>query len=334
MDLKRATDCLSGESAALFAEKDFLQRARNSFDGGVTNVVYNVTDYSAVKEKIQDVFGDAETEVDGDMIVVKPADLFHKTRYTFGDLVEIIYRLRDPDGCPWDRAQTNESIRTNIIEEAYELVEAVDLRDAGKMREESGDVLLQGLFTAVIADSDKKFSVGDVITELCQKLVGRHTHIFGPDKATDAESALYFWEKAKAKEKSQKSVKDKIESVPTTFGALMRANKVDKIIKKTGFDFPDMQGAMDKLYEEIKEFAEADEKHKESEAGDILFSAVNVLRMAKIDPEIALNGTTNRFIKRFYHVIDRAEESGRQVEELSLDEMEKYYQEAKAFDEE
>ena len=329
MDVKKTVALLSGESAAFFAEKDFLQRARNTFDGGIKNIVYGVTDRAAVKKKIEDIFGEARTEEEGDAIVVFPSDLFHKTRYTFGDLVEIIYRLRDPDGCPWDRAQTNESIRTNIIEESYELVEAIDLKDPAKMREESGDVMLQGLFTTVIADADKKFSVGDVITELCQKLVGRHTHIFGPDKATDAESALHFWEQAKAKEKHYSSVKDKIESVPTTFGALMRANKVDKIIKKTGFDFPDMQGAVDKLYEEIKEFLEADEVHKESEAGDILFSAVNVLRMAKIDPEVALNGTTNRFIKRFYHVIDRAEESGRKVEELTLDEMEKYYQEAK-----
>ncbi|MBR1747067.1 MAG: nucleoside triphosphate pyrophosphohydrolase [Clostridia bacterium] len=332
MDLRQAASCLDGGSAAIFSEKDFLSRARNNFDGGVNNVVYGVTDWEAVQRKIVDVFGDAETERQDDLVVVRPGDLFYKTRYTFCDLVEIIYRLRDPDGCPWDRAQTNESIRQNIVEEAYELVEAIDLGDVEKMREESGDVLLQGLFTAIIADSDGKFSVGDVVTELCKKLVGRHTHIFGPDKATDAESALYFWEKAKAKEKHQSSVKDIIESVPTTFGALMRANKVAKIIKKTGFDFPTMEEAVEKLYEEVEEFVQADEVHKESEAGDILFSAVNVLRMAKIDPEIALNGTTNRFIRRFYHVIERAKESGRAVEDLTLEEMEAFYQEAKQFE--
>lgn len=335
MNYDKVTELLDGKSAAFFAREDFLSRARNSFDSGINNVVYGIKpDDKEVEDKIKDYFGSAKCEYSDGCVVVCPDDLYNKDRYTFGDLIEIIYRLRDPDGCPWDRAQTNKSIRNNIIEEAYELVEAVDLDDTAKMREESGDVVLQGVFTAVIADSDRRFSVNDVISELCRKLVGRHTHIFGPDKATDAESALYFWEKAKYKEKKYESLEDKLDSVPATFDAVMKANKVQKIIKKTGFDFPDIDGAIDKLYEEIEEFVKADESHKESEAGDIMFAAINVLRMAHIDPEVALNATTDRFRRRFSYVIKQAEKLGKKVEELSLDEMEKYYQESKKLEKE
>lgn len=322
-------EILNGGSTAFFSQNDFLTRQRNNFDAGITNVIYGVTDIDSVIKKTDDVFGNAERELKDGYIIIKPKDLFEKTRFTFGDLVEIIYRLRDPDGCPWDRAQTNASIRGNIIEEAYELVEAIDLNDESKMREECGDVVLQGVLSAAIADSDGRFSVNDIITDLCVKLIGRHTHIFGKDKATNAEDALYFWEKAKAKEKHYGSVIDKIDSIPLTFNALMKANKAQKIIKKTGFDFADTDGAIDKLYEEIDEFKKAEAENKESEAGDILFAAVNVLRMEHIDPEVALTGTTNRFIKRFEHIVKRAEEQGKRVEELSLDEMETFYQEAK-----
>ncbi len=319
-------------STAFFSQEDFLSRKRNSFDSGITNVIFNVTDADAVMKKVADYFGNAETEFQDGCVTVKPQDLFDKTRFSFGDLVEIIYRLRDPDGCPWDRAQTNASIRGNIIEEAYELVEAVDLNDEAKMREECGDVVLQGVLSAAIADSDGRFTVNDVITELCQKLIGRHTHIFGKDKAQTAEDALYFWEQAKNKEKHYTSVSDKIKNVPVTFGSVMRAAKVQKIIKKTGFDFPDVQGAIDKIYEELNEYSEAEGIDKEKEAGDILFSVVNLLRMEHIDPEVALTGTVNRFIKRFENVIKRAEEQGKKVEELTLDEMEVYYQEAKKYE--
>ena len=333
MDYLKVAGLLDGKSAAFFSREDFLKRAHNSFDSGINNVIYGVKkNDTEVETKISDYFGSAKKEYFDDVIVIYPDDLFNKDRYTFGDLIEIIYRLRDPDGCPWDKAQTNKSIRNNIIEESYELVEAVDLDDTAKMREESGDVVLQGIFTAVIADSDNRFSVNDVISELCRKLVGRHTHIFGPDKATDAESALYFWEKAKYKEKKYESIEDKLDSVPVTFNSVMKANKVQKIIKKTGFDFPDIDGAIEKLYEEIEEFIKADENHKESEAGDILFAAINVLRMAHIDPEVALNATTDRFRRRFSYVIKQAENQGKKVEELSLDEMERYYQESKKFE--
>jgi len=295
----------------------------------VTTVIFGVTDFAAVEDKIQHLFGKVNYKKEDDTIIIEPISAFDKTRFNFGDLVEIMYRLRDPDGCPWDRAQTNKSIRRNIIEEAYELVEAVDLDDGGKMCEEAGDVMLQSVLTAAIACEREMFDVNDVITGLCDKLISRHTHIFGKDKAESAEDALKFWDKAKAKEKHYGSVKDKIDSVPVTFGALMYANKVQKYIGKTGFDFSDEQGAMEKLYEEIEEFKNAEGNEREKEAGDILFSVVNVLRMADIDPEVALSGTVKRFIKRFYYIVEQAEKQGKKVEELSLDEMESYYAESK-----
>ncbi len=220
------------------------------------------------------------------------------------------------------------SIRTNAIEEAYELVEAVELDDNKKICEESGDVLLQGIFNAIIAQQENRFSVNDMLTNLCQKLVSRHTHIFGKDKAQNKEEALQFWEQAKAKEKSQKSVLDKLNDIPKTFNALLKANKVQKIIKKTGFDFATIDDAVQKIYEELKEFTEMG-ADKEWEGGDLLFSVVNALRMANIDPEVALMGTTNRFVRRFEYVVKKAEEMDKKVEDMSLEEMEKLYQESK-----
>ncbi len=315
--------------ALILSGKSFLNRSFHQFNTNIPLIIYNVTDKNACLEKISDVFGECEIRAeDNEILVIPPRDFTKKTRFSFNDLVEIIFRLRDPDGCMWDRAQTNMTIRTNAIEEAYELCEAVELDDNAKIREETGDVLLQGIFNAIIAQQEGRFKVNDAITELCEKLIHRHTHIFGEDKAKTREEALSFWEKAKAKEKSLKSVEDKLSVVPATFSALMKANKVQKIIKKTGFDFPGIEDAIKKIYEETEEFT-AEGADKEKEGGDLLFAVVNVLRMSDIDPEVALMGTVNRFIRRFEHIIERAKEQGKKVEELSLDEMESYYQEYK-----
>lgn len=314
---------------ARYTEEGFLSRRANCFDTSIPVVVTTEGKKTEVKEKLRDYFGNAEiTEGEG-FIAVTPVSLFEKDRFGYGDLLEILKRLRDPDGCPWDRAQTPESIRTNILEEAYELVEAIDIGDDDKIREECGDVLLQSAFCSGMTEESGRISHVDVITALCKKIIGRHTHIFGKDKATDADSALYFWEKAKATEKGQKSVCDKLDVVPKTFSALQRANKVQKIIKKTGFDFPTTEEALQKVYEEVREFCEAEGEEKEKEGGDVLFSVVNLLRMYKIDPEVALSGTTERFERRFRYVVEKAEECGRKIEELTLDEMETLYCEAK-----
>jgi tetrapyrrole methylase family protein/MazG family protein len=307
----------------------FVKRQNNNITSNIPLYLYDVVEKEKCLTKINDIFGECQIEaVDKEILVVPTLDFTQKTRFSYADLVEIIFRLRDLDGCMWDRAQNNMTIRTNAIEEAYELVEAIELDDNVKICEEAGDVLLQGVFNALIAEQENRFSLNDMISNLCHKLITRHTHIFGKDKAKTQEDALLFWEKAKAVEKEQKSVKDKIKAVPATFNALLKANKVQKIIKKTGFDFASVSDAIKKIYEEAEEFMEVD-ADKEKEGGDLLFAVVNVLRMSNIDPEVALMGTTNRFIKRFEYIIEKAKERGIGVEELSLDEMEMYYKEAK-----
>lgn len=318
------------ESFVLLSETDFLLRKINNFDNNIPLIIYDVTNEQAVNEKIKKFFGNPEVSKFDNCLVIKAVDFMKREVYSFGDLVEIIKRLRDPDGCPWDRAQTNKSIRENAVEEAYELVEAIDMNDDEKMVEEAGDVLLQGLFNAVIAEDENRFSINDVISGICKKLVFRHTHIFGDNKAENSEDALKFWEQAKAVEKGQKTLKDKIDSVPKTFGALMRALKVQKIIKKTGFEFPSISEAEKKVFEEIEEFQNAtDAANREEEGGDLLFSVVNILRMNKIDPELALNATTEKFIKRFAYVEENAIKSGKKLEQCTLEEMESWYQQSK-----
>ena len=319
------------DGCIIYKQDRFLERRANSFDTSTPLYITDITNdkIKEVKDKITYFYGDVEIEESEGEIFVTPKDLFDKTRYGYSDLVEIIRRLRDPDGCPWDKVQTPQSIRTNILEEAYELIEAIDLNSPEKIREEAGDVMLQSVFVSCMTESTLNVSNVDIITELCHKLITRHTHIFGKDKAKDAKEALYFWEKAKTKEKGQKGIEDKLDSVPVTFTALQRANKVQKIIKKTGFDFPTKEEALAKIYEEIKEFTDAEDKDKEKEAGDMLFSVVNVLRLYDIDPELALNGTTTRFEKRFRYVLQKSSEDGKNLQDMTLDDMEKYYQESK-----
>src|SRR5690554_1262069 len=220
------------KSFLLLTESDFLNRKANTFDLNIPLIVYDIERIEATKEKIKDYFGQPQLEYGENYIIVQAKDFLQRERFSFGDLIEIIRRLRDKDGCPWDKKQTNMSIRDNAIEEAYELAEAVELEDDEKIKEESGDVLLQGLFHAVIAEDGLRFNTNDVVSALCQKLLGRHTHIFGKNKAENFEDALYFWEQAKAKEKNQLTVKDKLEAVPKTFGSIMKALKVQKIVKK------------------------------------------------------------------------------------------------------
>jgi tetrapyrrole methylase family protein/MazG family protein len=165
-------------------------------------------------------------------ICISGSDFIKRNHFGFNDLIEIMRRLRDPDGCPWDKVQTHESIRQNALEEAYELAEAIDLNDSVKMCEESGDVLLQAIFHALIAESLNEFTIEDMINTLSMKLISRHTHIFGANKANTADEALMFWEKAKTEEKQTRTIADKINSIPITLPALQRAEKIIKILKK------------------------------------------------------------------------------------------------------
>lgn len=261
-------------------------------------------------------------------------DLLEKKRFTMEDLKEITVRLRAPNGCPWDRAQTPESIKMNVIEEAYELVDAIDADDDEKIIEETGDILLQAVFHAVMKEERSAFNLTDVLTGVCEKLITRHTHIFGKDKAADEDGALSVWEKNKMKEKGQTTFAQSVNDVPKGFPAAMRAQKIGKRAAKAGMDFADVAAATDRLKEEIAEFAEAyrsgDFAQTEKELGDVLFAAVNVGRKANCDAEKALKESAERFAQRFTLAEELALKDGKKVVEMSESEWDGYYLKAKA----
>lgn len=253
--------------------------------------------------------------------------------YTIDDLREIMIKLRGENGCPWDRVQTHESIKRSMIEECYEAIEALDNNDDKMFANELGDCLLQIVFHARIAEERGAFNFDDVVNEICTKLISRHTHVFGDVKAKDAESALSEWEKQKKQEKGLKSFTDALKDVPKNFPALIRAEKVQKKAKNAGFDWDNIDGAIEKLKEEIGELKEAELSGKQDsideEFGDLLFAAVNVGRFIKADPELCLTNATNKFIKRFEKMEQLAKEKDKKLDEMSLDEMDMLWNEVK-----
>ena len=266
-------------------------------------------------------------------LTIDEIPLIEKTRFTAVDLKNIIERLRRPDGCPWDKVQTPDSIKMNVIEEAYELVDAVDQGDDDKMREETGDVLLQAVFYAVMKEETGAFNFTDVVSELCQKLIFRHSHIFGTDTAMDANSALSVWEANKRKEKKQATHGDSVQDVPKAFPAAMRAQKVGKRAAKAGMDFATVEDATARILEEVEEFKQAvakkDGAGMRAELGDVLFAAVNAGRKAGCDAEQALKESVDKFAARFCLAERFAIEDGREVENLSPEEWDEYYLRAK-----
>ena len=215
-----------------------------------------------------------------------------KERYDFSDLCTVMKLLRAPGGCPWDREQTHASIRKNLIEETYEVVEAIDNADNVLLREELGDLLLQVVFHARMAEEEGAFDIGDVCDEICRKLIVRHPHIFSDVTASTAGEVLDNWDQIKRATKKQKSTTESMRSVSRALPSLMRAYKLGEKAAKTGFDFPDADSAADGLREELDELSEAvaagDEQAVREETGDLLFAAVNVARKLGVDPEEAL----------------------------------------------
>ena len=266
-------------------------------------------------------------------VAIEEMDLLQKQRFTTEDLKEIIVRLRAPDGCPWDRVQTSDSIKMSAVEEAYELVDAIDQEDDEKILEEAGDLLMQAVFHAVLKEETGAFDFNDVVSGICAKLITRHTHVFGEDKASDGESALSVWEKNKMTEKNQVTYGDSVNDVPKCFPAAMRAQKVGKRAAKAGMDFATVEAAAERLQEELKEFFEAyqsgDKLQAEKELGDVLFSVVNMGRKVGADCEKALKESTDRFAARFTKAEQLALADGKVVTELSEEEWDKYYLQAK-----
>lgn len=266
-------------------------------------------------------------------VCIEELPLLRKERFDFTDLENLVRLLRAPGGCPWDRVQTNESIKTNVVEEAYELLDAIESGEDEHIREETGDVLLQAVFHAVIKEEEGAFDSIDAITALCKKLIFRHSHIFGTDKATGDQEALGVWDKNKRIEKGQKTFSDSVSDVPKAMPALMRAQKVGKRAGKSGMDFSSAESALSHALGEIEELKEACRKGNEEEIaeelGDILFAIVNVARLLKVDAEFALKGTVDKFISRFAKTEELVLADGKRMEELDGETLDSYYRRAK-----
>ncbi len=254
----------------------------------------------------------------------------YKAAYDFQDLREIMVRLRDPkDGCPWDAAQTHASIRKDFLEEVYEVCEAIDRADNTLLCEELGDVLLQVAFHTRLAEEEGTFTMDDVTSGICKKMIQRHPHIFGDHEKLDTpESTFAVWDAVKAQEKHQRTYTDAMNDVAKTLPALMYANKVQGRAKKSGFDWPSVQDAMDKVREETAEVQACLDKGEDisEELGDLLFAAVNVARMQGIDPEEALLRATQKFMGRFAKVEAMA---GDVLRTMSIEDMTALWQKAK-----
>lgn len=254
-----------------------------------------------------------------------------KKQYTIDDLREILITLRGENGCPWDRVQTHESIKKDMIEEAYEAIDALSKGDDAAFANELGDVLLQVVFHSRIAEERGAFNFDDVLTEICTKLITRHTHVFGDAKAENTKEALVEWEKNKKKEKGLTSFTDNLKDVPSYLPALMRAEKVQKRAAEPGFDFCDALPALEKLEEEIRELKQAvlENSNIEEEFGDVLFSAVNTGRLLGFCSETVLSDSTEKFISRFEKLENEVLSQNKSLNDLNLAEMDEIWKKIK-----
>lgn len=246
-----------------------------------------------------------------------------KDNYTVQDLVDIVKVLRAPGGCQWDAQQTHQSIRRNFLEEAYEVAEAIDQNSTEHLQEELGDVLLQVVFHTAIEEEEGRFNLDDVADGVCKKLIYRHPHVFGDVSVSSTGEILANWEELKKKEKGQATQADAVDAVARSLPALWRAEKVQKKAAKVGFDWDSVDGAVDKLSEELGEVKEAMAGHGDpaEELGDLLFAAVNVSRFLKVDPEDALQAACDKFAARFRRVEEAVTGQGKRMEDLSLEEL-------------
>ena len=277
-------------------------------------------------------FGEDEDEVE--VFTVEEEELVDTSSYDDVDvqpLVDVIRTLREPGGCPWDIEQTHKSIRSNFIEEVYEYIEAVDNDDIAGMREELGDVLMQVVFHARMAEEAGNFDLQEVIDEVVDKLIRRHPHVFGDTAVSGSAEVLVNWEAIKLQEKTER--KSALDGIAQGLPALLRAYKIQSKAAKVGFDWQDIAPVWDKVQEELGEFQEAlangDKVAAEKELGDVLFAIVNYARHQKIEPEVALEGTNNRFTERFLYVEEQVHASGKAWQEFTLDELDKFWDEAK-----
>ena len=248
----------------------------------------------------------------------------------FNDLVELSKHLRSPEGCPWDREQKLETLRPYIIEEAYEVVQAIEQKDKDEFIEELGDLFFQVIFASQIASEDGEFDIEEVIDRLHNKLVRRHPHVFGDEKAKDAEEAIKTWHRQKLKEKSRKR---RLLEIPRTMPSLLRAHRVGEKASQVGFDWKNAQQVLPKVKEELNELeVEINNKNRdgiEKEFGDLVFSIVNLGRHLKLDSESTAHKAIDSFINRFSKVEDKAQEKGKELSGLTIEEMDELWEEVK-----
>ncbi len=249
-----------------------------------------------------------------------------KTHYDFEDLLTVMRLLRSPGGCPWDREQTHKSIRGDLIEETYEVVEAIDNDDATLLQEELGDLLLQVVFHARIAEEEGKFRMDHVINDITAKLVHRHPHVFAETVVEGSADVLRNWEKIKSKEKQRKTLTMKMDAVPPALPALMRADKLAKIAAKVGFDFAAPEDALAKVEEELNEVKTAKTKDEVfEEIGDLFFAVANYARMMGVSSEEAAEAAGKKFANRFSAMENEVEKDGLFIENLDAKTMESYW---------
>lgn len=278
---------------------------------------------------------DRETSVNNlTSVYIPPVNNVEMLHHQFTYLRQIIAQLRGPNGCPWDKEQTHHSLKKYLIEECYELLEAIEKEDIDHIVEELGDVLLQVVLHAQIGEDDGMFSIDEVIKGISDKMVRRHPHVFGETIVQDSEEVLTNWDAIKRKEKDTTDEESILDSVSTALPALSKAYHLQKKAAKVGFDWPTTHGAWEKVKEEISEFEEELNLNRDKllmmkEFGDILFAFVNVARHYKIEPEEALSSTNNKFYDRFRYIEKKAMENQIELKNMSLEEMDKYWNEAK-----
>lgn len=253
-------------------------------------------------------------------------DAFHR-------LVDLMARLRAPEGCPWDRKQTTQSLKPFLVEECYEVIDALDEGSPDKVKEELGDLLFQILFHARIAEEKGEFTIWDVITANREKMTRRHPHVFGEEKLSTDKEVLANWEEIKKKEKGREERTSILEGVPRDLPALLRAHRLQERAARVGFDWSRLEEALPKLDEEIAEFKESLKRENadaiEEELGDVFFMLVNISRFLGVNPEDALRKTIGKFIRRFRYIEEHAAQSGKSLNEMTLEEMETLWQESK-----
>ncbi|MCD6353731.1 MAG: nucleoside triphosphate pyrophosphohydrolase [Proteobacteria bacterium] len=251
----------------------------------------------------------------------------------FDKLVALLEKLRAPDGCPWDAEQDHKSLSRCVIEEACELVDAIQTGDIEDLKEELGDLLLQVVFHSIIAKEKNEFTIVDVINCLCDKLIYRHPHVFGTAKVKTSEEVVSNWQQLKRKEPTKKKRKSILDGIPGTLPSLLYARKIQSAAGKVGFDWEDPKGVIDKIKEEAEELCQAMEQRNrddiEDEIGDLLFSIVNLARYTGVDPEAALRRTNHKFRARFYEIEKEAKKQGISLKKMSLENMDRIWERAK-----